>query len=139
MRKHVLFILLTFFLLAIAGCSPQETAMVDLGDGLKYEDLVVGDGKTISEGDAALMHYTLWLEDGTRLQSSKDGEGTPFAAQIVSGRLIEGWIRGVPGMKEGGTRKLYVPYMMAYGEAGRPGSIPERANLIFEMELLEIQ
>lgn len=105
---------------------------------LQIEELTVGSGEVAQIGDTVSVHYTGTLQDGTKFDSSKD-RGTPFEFTIGEGRVIEGWEEGVPGMKVGGSRKLTIPYTMAYGERGIPGVIPAKATLVFEVELLEIK
>ncbi len=105
---------------------------------LQIEELSVGSGEVAQIGDTVSVHYTGTLTDGTKFDSSKD-RGTPFEFTIGEGMVIKGWDEGVPGMKVGGSRKLTIPYTMAYGERGIPGVIPAKATLIFEVELLEIK
>lgn len=105
---------------------------------LQIEELSVGSGEVAQIGDTVSVHYTGTLTDGTKFDSSKD-RGTPFEFTIGEGMVIKGWDEGVPGMKIGGSRKLTIPYTMAYGERGIPGVIPAKATLIFEVELLEIK
>ncbi|HVK17880.1 MAG TPA: FKBP-type peptidyl-prolyl cis-trans isomerase [Fimbriiglobus sp.] len=100
--------------------------------GLKVWDVKEGTGDPIPEGALPIMHYTGWLTDGTQFDTSKD-DGVPLKMPLS--QLIQGWQIGVPGMKPGGIRRLYVPYALAYGEKGRSG-IPPKADLLFEMELL---
>lgn len=107
-----------------------------MGDELKIEDIVVGDGKTCVKGALILTHYTGWLDDGTRFESSHD-RGQPFQCVIGSRRVIQGWDRGLMGMKVGGKRRLWVPAALAYGER-QNGNVPPNANLTFEIELLEV-
>ena len=107
--------------------------------GLQYEDLVVGDGdEATGTGQTAIVHYTGWLEDGTKFDSSVD-RNDPFSFPLARGSVIKGWDEGVIGMKVGGKRKLTIPYNLAYGEHGYPGVIPPKATLIFEVELLELR
>jgi hypothetical protein len=101
--------------------------------GLKVWDVQEGTGEPIPEGALPIMHYTGWLTDGTQFDTSKD-DGQPL--KLPLGQLIQGWQIGVPGMKPGGVRRLYIPYALAYGEKGRSG-IPPKADLLFEMELLD--
>ena len=111
---------------------------VTMENGLKYEDLVVGEGKEATgRGQTAIVHYTGWLEDGTKFDSSVD-RNDPFSFPIQCSYVIKGWDEGVVGMKEGGKRKLIVPPEMGYGAAGAGGVIPPNATLIFEVELLEL-
>jgi FKBP-type peptidyl-prolyl cis-trans isomerase len=121
-----------------------DNSTTDYLDDLVITDLVEGDGPMVQAGQRAVVHYTLWFRDasaengrGRQVQSSKE-RNQPFGFTIGRGEVIDGWDQGVPGMKVGGTRELQVPYRLAYKEAGRTG-IPQRQDLIFEIELLEIQ
>lgn len=106
---------------------------------LKIEDIVVGTGPEVKSGDTVVMHYTgTFADDGEKFDSSVD-RGIPFETVIGVGQVIEGWDKGVPGMKVGGKRKLSIPYIMAYGEQGAGDVIPPGADLIFEVELLDIK
>ena len=113
---------------------PVETTPV--ANGLQIEDVVVGDGQAAKKGDLVSVHYTGWLLDGTKFDSSLD-RGQPFEFTIGEGQVIKGWDEGVPGMQIGGKRKLTIPPDMAYGPTGS-GAIPPNATLVFEVELLEI-
>lgn len=106
--------------------------------GLKYEDLVEGDGAEASAGQTAVVHYTGWLTDGSKFDSSKD-RNQPFSFGLGKGMVIRGWDEGVVGMKVGGTRKLTIPPQLGYGAAGAGGVIPPNATLVFEVELLELR
>jgi FKBP-type peptidyl-prolyl cis-trans isomerase FkpA len=103
--------------------------------GLKYEDLVVGDGAMAEAGQAVTVHYTGWLEDGTKFDSSVD-RNDPFRFNLGKGQVIRGWDEGVEGMQIGGKRKLTIPPQLGYGAAGAGGVIPPNATLTFEVELL---
>jgi FKBP-type peptidyl-prolyl cis-trans isomerase len=105
--------------------------------GLRYQDLTLGDGEEARPGMMVQMHYTGWLADGTKFQSSLDS-GRPFAFQLGRGKVIAGWDKGVAGMREGGRRKLEIPAKLAYGRRGHPPLIPENADLVFEVELLAV-
>ena len=123
---------------------PDSLPGMDLGgvekniteSGLVYYDMVEGDGPMPSGPSARVkVHYTGYLVNGDKFDSSVD-RGTP--AEFGLGQVIKGWTEGVGSMKVGGQRKLVIPYGLAYGENGRPGSIPARATLIFDVELLEV-
>ena len=105
---------------------------------LQMETLKTGTGEKIIAGQTAVVHYTGWLTDGTKFDSSVD-RGEPFEFQLGAGMVIAGWDQGVLGMQVGEKRKLTIPYNLAYGEAGIPGTIPAKATLIFEVELLGIK
>ena len=109
-----------------------------MGDGkdLKIEDVKVGDGPEIKSGDHISVHYTGWLDDGTKFDSSKDRD-QPFEVAIGCGYVIKGWDMGIPGMKVGGIRKLIIPYQYGYGKYGSEPNIPGFATLTFEVELLK--
>ena len=104
---------------------------------LKIEDLKKGEGQEVKDGDHVVVHYTGWLEDGTKFDSSKDRK-EPFEVAIGAGYVIKGWDMGIPGMKVGGKRKLIIPHELGYGKYGT-GPIPGFATLIFEIELLKIK
>ena len=105
--------------------------------GLKYEDLAVGEGKSAVAGETVRVHYTGWLVNGTKFDSSLD-RNDPFSFPLGGGRVIRGWDEGVQGMKVGGRRKLTIPPQLGYGSRGAGGVIPPNATLVFEVELLEI-
>ena len=106
--------------------------------GLQYEDTLVGDGDEARAGHTVSVHYTGWLVDGTKFDSSKDRDQA-FSFQLGAGRVIKGWDEGVAGMKVGGTRKLTIPPELGYGARGAGGVIPPNATLVFEVELLAVQ
>lgn len=106
--------------------------------GLGIEDVSVGDGDEAVVGRLAVVHYTGWLTDGTKFDSSKD-RNDPFAFPLGGRRVIAGWDEGVQGMKIGGVRKLTIPAELGYGARGAGGVIPPNATLIFEVELLGVE
>lgn len=104
---------------------------------LKIEVLKEGAGAEIKNGELATVHYTGWLTDGTKFDSSLD-RGEAFTFPLGVGMVIKGWEQGVLGMKVGEKRKLTIPSSLGYGERGAGGMIPPNATLIFEVELLKI-
>ncbi|OQY66686.1 MAG: peptidylprolyl isomerase [Polyangiaceae bacterium UTPRO1] len=106
--------------------------------GLQYVDLKVGTGASPQTGQTAVVHYTGWLVDGKKFDSSKD-RGQPFSFALGRGQVIKGWDEGVATMKVGGVRKLVIPPDLAYGARGAGGVIPPNATLTFEVELLEVR
>ncbi len=109
-----------------------------LDGGLKYEDLVEGDGDSANAGMQVTVHYTGWLEDGTKFDSSLD-RNDPFSFKLGSGQVIRGWDQGVEKMQVGGKRRLTIPSHLGYGARGAGGVIPPNATLIFEVELLAVR
>jgi peptidylprolyl isomerase len=112
---------------------------VKTDSGLQYWDIVVGTGKVAKEGDGVRVHYTGWLPNGKKFDSSVDA-GRPFRFVLGNGEVIKGWDEGVAGMKVGGKRQLHIPPDLGYGENGTPdGTIPPNSPLIFDVQLLSIQ
>ena len=104
---------------------------------LKVEDLTVGTGAEATKGKTVDVHYVGTLLNGKTFDASRP-RGEPFTFRLGAGMVIQGWDRGVVGMKVGGTRRLTVPPNLGYGDHGFPGAIPPRATLIFEIELLAV-
>jgi len=143
-------------LLAIlAACSPRGDAgagsggfsaelgvdtasMTKAPSGLWYTDVAVGQGAVAEPGRTVSVHYTGWLPNGKKFDSSRD-RGEPFAFTLGAGQVITGWDEGVKGMKVGGRRKLVLPPQLAYGEAGAPPDIPPGSTLVFDVEVLKVQ
>jgi uncharacterized damage-inducible protein DinB len=116
---------------------PEVAGTVEMRAPLRYIDVKTGDGAAAQSGQEYTVHYTGWLRDGTKFDSSVD-RGDPF--KFIQGRrmVISGWEMGFEGMKVGGKRRLFLPYQLAYGEKGR-GKIPPMAELIFDVELLGVK
>jgi FKBP-type peptidyl-prolyl cis-trans isomerase FkpA len=110
-------------------------AAITTASGLIIEELTVGTGAEAVAGQYVSVHYTGWLTDGTKFDSSKD-RGDPFEFPLGAGHVIRGWDEGVQGMKIGGSRKLTIPADLGYGPRGAGGVIPPNATLVFEVELL---
>ena len=121
--------------------APQATAVkeVTTSSGLKYQDLVVGNGPMAEEGTQVEVNYTGWLTDGTKFDSSYDPGRQPLPFTIGAGMVIRGWDEGVKGMRVGGKRKLTIPADLAYGERGYPPVIPANSTLVFEVEFVSVK
>jgi FKBP-type peptidyl-prolyl cis-trans isomerase len=104
---------------------------------LQVEELEVGTGDAATAGRSVTVHYTGWLLDGSKFDSSVD-RGDPFRFPLGAGRVIKGWDQGVAGMKVGGKRKLTIPASLGYGSRGSPPKIPGGATLVFEVQLLAV-
>jgi FKBP-type peptidyl-prolyl cis-trans isomerase len=137
MTKKLLFeavalLLFAAFMTSCSGSSVSELAT---------KDLVVGTGDEAASGATVTMHYTGWLYSnghrGEQFDSSLGGEPFPFT--LGAGEVIEGWDRGIEGMKVGGKRELIIPPEMGYGASGFPPDIPPNSALIFEVELMDVQ
>ncbi len=115
-----------------------ENPIIAKESGLRYIDIKEGEGNAAAAGQTAVVHYTGWLVNGRKFDSSVD-RGQPFKFPLGAGRVIKGWDEGVAGMKVGGVRKLIVPPELGYGSRGAGGAIPPNATLIFEVELLGVR
>lgn len=104
---------------------------------LEITDVEVGNGDEATTGQTVDVHYTGWLTDGKKFDSSLD-RGQPFSFALGGGQVIQGWDQGVVGMKVGGKRKLVIPPELGYGSRGAGGVIPPNATLVFEVELLAV-
>jgi peptidylprolyl isomerase len=122
--------------------APTKTApaakTITTASGLKYQDLLEGKGPSPKPGSHVMVHYTGWLTNGTKFDSSLD-RNQPFTFTLGRGEVIKGWDEGVATMRVGGKRKLTIPPGLGYGSRGAGGVIPPNATLIFEVELLGFQ
>lgn len=141
MKKHFLIfsmLLIGIFLLI----QPTEAKIMKTKSGLGYEDAKVGAGVVAVNGKNVSVHYTGWLDEGgkkgKKFDSSLD-RGQPFVFPLGAGMVIRGWEEGVSGMKVGGKRTLRIPSALGYGARGAGDAIPPNANLIFDVELLEVK
>jgi FKBP-type peptidyl-prolyl cis-trans isomerase FkpA len=116
----------------------DTAAMTKTPNGLLIQDVKMGQGAEAKPGTIAVVHYTGWLTDGKKFDSSRD-RGTPFDFQLGAQQVIAGWDLGVAGMKVGGQRKLVIPPDLGYGAGGAPPVIPPGATLVFDVELLDVR
>ena len=132
--------------LTLVGGAARNDAMAatTTPSGLKFEDVVVGNGDTAAAGQDVTVHYTGWLYDqaktdhkGRKFDSSRD-HNEPFTFRLGGGEVIPGWDQGVAGMRVGGQRTLTIPPQLGYGARGAGGVIPPNATLVFEVELLKV-
>lgn len=153
--EKLIVLLLLAVAIAIPACSQKEAngigvaqpnarpaavnaETVKTASGLSYQEVRVGTGSAPVNGKQVKVHYTGWLENGTKFDSSVD-RGEPFVFNIGVGQVIPGWDEGVISMKTGGKRRLTVPAKLGYGEQGAGGVIPPNATLIFDVELLDVE
>lgn len=111
--------------------------MNETESGLRWRTLGEGEGARAERGDTAVVHYTGWLPDGTKFDSSRD-RGEPFRFVVGQGQVIPGWDEGVAGMTVGDTLQLVIPPSLGYGQRGAGNVIPPGATLVFEVELLRV-
>jgi len=108
------------------------------GGELDIDNIVEGDGELADPGCRVTVHYTGWLTNGTKFDSSHD-RAKPFTFRLGAGEVIKGWDDGVDGMRVGGKRKLTIPARLGYGRFGSPPTIPGNATLVFEVELVAVK
>jgi peptidylprolyl isomerase len=143
MTRKIALSFLGFLLLITAGCLKSGPTKVSgasqkTASGLEYWDITTGSGETAVPGKQVKVHYTGWLANGKKFDSSVD-RGHPFRFILGIGKVIKGWDEGVVGMKVGGKRQLRIPPQLGYGAFGAPPDIPPNATLIFDVELLEVR
>lgn len=121
-----------------AALGVDTAALTRTPTGLRYQSLAQGQGEEATAGKRVSVHYTGWLPNGEKFDSSRD-RNQPFEFTLGAGQVIAGWDEGVAGMKVGGKRKLVIPSDLAYGTAGAPPDIPPGATLVFDVELLDVR
>jgi peptidylprolyl isomerase len=126
-----------YFLAYRGGGGPGKE--VTTASGLKYVDIVEGQGASPRPGQNVSVQYTGTLENGTKFDSSYDRGGKPYTFPIGRGQVIPGWDEGLMTMKVGGKRRLTIPPKLGYGPAGKPPDIPPNSTLIFDVELLDVK
>ena len=125
-----------FFAYTAFFAPSPKAEVITTASGLQYQDLVVGSGAVAQPVDTLVVNYTGKLENGTVFDST-DNRG-PFTFVLQQGQVIQGWVEGIAGMREGGERRLIIPPDLAYGASGYPPTIPPNATLIFDVELLQV-
>lgn len=121
----------------LAASIPPVPGKMQAQYTMRYVDVAMGTGKLAEAGQVFSVHYTGWLRDGTKFDSSRD-KNKPLSFEQGKRKVIPGWDAGFEGMRVGGKRRLFIPYQLAYGEKGR-GKIPPKAELIFDVELMDVQ
>jgi FKBP-type peptidyl-prolyl cis-trans isomerase FkpA len=121
-----------------ASLGVDTATMTKTPSGLRYQELAPGQGEAAAPGQTVSVHYTGWLPNGEKFDSSRD-RNQPFGFTLGAGEVIAGWDEGVAGMRVGGRRKLVIPPDLAYGTAGAPPDIPPGATLVFDVELLDVR
>ncbi len=117
---------------------PDADGFYTSSTGLKFKDITKGDGPRPRAGQTVTVHYTGWLTNGQKFDSSVD-RGQPFEFVLGSGSVIKGWDEGVKGMHIGGQRRLDIPPQLGYGQKGSGDSIPPNAKLVFDVQLLGVK
>jgi FKBP-type peptidyl-prolyl cis-trans isomerase len=120
------------------GPPPVSGQPISTSSGLQYIDMVVGTGAEAQSGQQVTVHYTGWLANGKKFDSSRD-RNNPFTFALGRGQVIKGWDLGVAGMRVGGQRQLIIPSHIGYGARGAGSDIPPNATLIFDVELLSVR
>ena len=132
-----IFLAITCFLVLVPiGCGPRNEGRTPLG--VHFEVLKHGTGAAVKQGNVVRVHYTGWLEDGTKFDSSVD-RNEPFSFRVGGGEVIPGWDEALLTMKVGGKSRFTIPPELGYGRRGAGGIIPPNATLIFEIELLSVK
>ena len=149
-RRHALVLVSLAALLGacgsrnLSGAAPPVQGKPQTQFAMKYIELAAGTGKEVLPDKCVYVHYTGWLLDGKKFDSSRDTASngqprTPLPFQQGKKNVIIGWDQGFEGMKVGGRRRLIIPYQLAYGINGRPPVIPPRSTLIFDVELMDVR
>lgn len=135
MKKLIAVVVL---LLTVPMMAQGANKVTKTPEGLVIEEIAVGTGTEATPGKVVSVHYTGWLTNGKKFDSSVD-RGQAFEFPLGAGRVIKGWDQGVKGMKVGGKRKLTIPSTLGYGDRGAGAAIPPNATLVFDVELLGVK
>ena len=138
MKNSKIIIVVVVLAVAVAGYFKYKSHPYSEVSELQKTDIKVGDGASAEKGKRVTVHYTGWLVDGKKFDSSHD-HGSPFTFMLGAHQVISGWDQGVEGMKVGGSRRLLIPSKLGYGPTGAGNVIPPNATLVFEVELLKIE
>lgn len=138
--------LLVGALVLLSACStekpypgiPTAKGTTSTSSGLRFIDIEEGSGATPRPGNMVVVHYTGFLMDSTKFDSSIDRD-EPLEFMVGVGQVIKGWDEGLLTMKTGGTRKLIIPAHLAYDDRGVPGLIPPGSDLVFDVQLLNVK
>lgn len=118
---------------------PRGSTVLQTSTGLEWVDLFPGTGKPVLDNGRAIVHFDAWLVEGTWVESSRLGGSAPIHISLGDPKLLAGWREGVPGMKEGGIRRLIIPSDLAFSSKGKPPLIPPYSTLIYDIEVLSVK
>ena len=142
MNKFISFLSIFIFIIVFTSLSFAGNGILLTDSGLKYQDLEIGAGATAEVDNIVVVHITGWLDDngqkGEEFINSRD-RGKPVSFKLSTKKVMQGWNIGVDGMKVGGKRRLMIPSELGYGRKGVDNIVPPNADLIFEVELLEVK
>jgi len=134
---------LALIVLLLAGVCRAEAEYTQTPSGLRYLDLVIGSGQAAETGKVAVIHFTAWLDDngakGEQFFNTREQRGKPVAFKVGTDKVMPGWNIGVAGMKVGGKRRLMIPAALGYGAKSAGEAVPPNADLIFDVELVDVR
>jgi FKBP-type peptidyl-prolyl cis-trans isomerase len=143
MQKLPKYVSMLIIVLVFAAASSAQEGFVVTESGLRYQDLEVGSGEAAETGKVAVIHFTAWRDDngakGVQFFDTREQRGKPVAFKVGTDKVMPGWNIGVVGMKVGGRRRLMVPAALGYGAKSVGEVVPPNADLIFDVELIEVR